>query len=175
MVARAGKPKRIDLGCGKNKKEGFWGVDILRFDGVDQVFDLRRRWPWRDVEEYYCSHVIEHFDAVERAHIVNEMYRTLVPGGKVTLIAPYGLSDRYYGDPTHKWPPVSCFWFFYLSKKWRDEQAPHANEIYSCNFNCTWGYALHPDLGAKSQEAQQYAVQWYVNAVVDIHCTMIKE
>ena len=177
MVKAKKLPTKIDLGCGKRKQEGFYGVDIINFPEVDLVYDLRKKWPWNDssVEEYYCSHFLEHFDAEERAHMVNEMYRTLIPGGKVTLIVPYGLSDRYFGDPTHKWPPITTFWFFYLSSKWRDENAPHTNEIYKCNFNCTWGYILHPELNTRSQEYQQFAVTWYVNSVVDIHCTMVKE
>lgn len=35
------QPLKLDIGCGKNKKEGFYGVDIIDFDGVDIVADLR--------------------------------------------------------------------------------------------------------------------------------------
>ena len=31
---------KIDFGCGKKKKDGFLGVDILKLEGVDLVHDL---------------------------------------------------------------------------------------------------------------------------------------
>lgn len=34
---------RIDIGCGKNKKPGFYGVDLIDFDGVDMVADVRQK------------------------------------------------------------------------------------------------------------------------------------
>jgi len=169
-------PLKLDLGCGKNKKEGFFGVDVEKFPGVDMVFDLTNPWPWEDesVDEIHCSHFIEHFDSVDRAHIVNEAYRVLKPGGKMTLIAPHCFSERAYGDPSHKWPPVSSFWFFYLNKEWRDREAPHTNKFYKCNFRVTWGYSLNPGLEARNQETQSFAVTWYVNSIMDIHATMTK-
>ena len=82
------EPLRIDIGCGKNKKPGFIGVDALKMDGVDVVWDIAQRitvpghldpvtgkdlipsyqgspfakWPWEDssVDEAHCSHVLEH-------------------------------------------------------------------------------------------------------------------
>ncbi len=33
-------PVKLDLGCGKNKKVGWIGVDCLPFEGVDVVFNL---------------------------------------------------------------------------------------------------------------------------------------
>ena len=31
---------KLDIGCGKNKKEGFHGVDQYKMDGVDTVCNL---------------------------------------------------------------------------------------------------------------------------------------
>lgn len=35
------QPLKLDIGCGKNKKPGFYGVDIIDFEGVDIACDLR--------------------------------------------------------------------------------------------------------------------------------------
>lgn len=166
---------KLDLGCGKSKREGFIGVDCHKFDGVDQVVDLRKPWPWADgsVTEVHCSHFVEHLTAPERIHFVNELYRVLVPGGKCTLITPHWASCRAYGDLTHQWPPVSEFWFFYLSKSWRDVNAPH-NDQYVCNFDATWGYGLQPEYGSRNQEHQQYAMAHYKEAITDIFATLTK-
>lgn len=167
---------KLNIGCGKDIKDGWFNVDALQFPGVDAVWNLTDRWPVGDgsVDEIHCSHVIEHFDALRRCHVYNEMGRVLVPGGKVTLIAPHWANGRAYGDPTHCWPPVAEMSFYYLSRKWRDEQAPHTNSHYTCDFDATWGYSLAPDLMARNAEFQQFALNHYANAAMDIHATLTK-
>lgn len=166
---------KLDLGCGKSKREGFVGVDCRNFDGVDQVVDLRKPWPWGEesVSEAHCSHFIEHLTAPERIHFVNELHRVLVPGGTALVITPHWASNRAYGDLTHQWPPVAEMWFYYLDKTWRAANAPH-NDFYTCDFDITWGYGMRPDLQVKNPEYQQYAFQNYKDAVSDMMATMKK-
>jgi SAM-dependent methyltransferase len=169
-------PLRLDLGCGKNKREGFVGVDVTAFPGVDVVADLAtKRWPWADdsVDEVHCSHMVEHLDSGERVFFINELHRVLKKGAKATLITPHWASMRAYGDLTHKWPPVSEFWFYYLSAEWRKTNAPH-NDGYTCDFEASWGYALHPTLGTRALEHQQFAMQNYKEACQDTIATLTK-
>jgi len=183
-------PLRLNLGCGKVKMEGFVSVDCISFPGVEVVADLMDTWPWKDnsVTEVHASHVVEHFDAMQRVHFINELYRVLIPGGKATIICPHWASCRAYGDPTHKWPPVSEFWFYYLSKEWRlgnedknlPGNAPHTDATYlkggfNCDFEATWGYSLHPMVQLRSQEAQQFMVQFYKESAADVMATLIKK
>src|SRR5215471_18894016 len=153
---------KLDLGCGPNKKQGFTGVDSIAFPGVDQVVDLKKEWPWKDgsVDEAHCSHVIEHFTAIERVHFLNELHRVLKMGGKCTMIGPHWASCRAYGDPTHQWPPMSEFAFFYWNKVWRSQNAPHTDKAnwkhgFDCHFDVTWGYSLEPSVATRNQEYQQ--------------------
>ena len=167
---------KLDLGCGTRKKEGFIGVDARQFDGkVDQVVDLRKPWPWKDgtVEEVNCSHFLEHLEAMERVHFVNELYRVMIPGGKCAIVIPHWASCRAYGDMTHKWPPVSEMWFYYLNAEWRKENAPH-NDFYQCNFEAAWGYVLHANIVSRNQEYQQHALQNFKEAAQDIIATLTK-
>lgn len=169
--------RRLDLGCGKNKrKDGEWiGVDSRDFDGVDVVHDLTQPWPWEDnsVDEAHSSHFVEHLTAEQRVHFVNELYRVLKPGAKAAIIVPHWASCRAYGDLTHRWPPVSEFWFYYLSKAWRADNAPH-NDGYTCDFDATWGYGMRQDLAIRNAEFQQFAMANYKEAILDIHATLIK-
>ena len=172
---------RLDIGCGPNKRDGFHGVDAIAFKNVDTVLDIRQAWPWAEgsVDEIHCSHCIEHFDAPERVHVYNEMFRVLKVGGKATLIAPAWSSGRAYGDPTHKWPPISGFAFFYLLKSWRMQNAPHSDFEhwplgYTCDFDVTWGFGLHPQVLARNQEYQQFALTFYTEAAQDIIATLAK-
>lgn len=188
-------PIKLDLGCGKNKREGFLGVDSIKFDTVDFQANLAgKHWnfdrsvkeingvelvekeavqgvpvmywtlPDNSVDEAHCSHFIEHLEAQERIWFVNELHRVLKPGAFITLIVPDWASDRAYGDMTHKWPPVSGFWFFYLNRDWRlgvegqfPGNAPHDDISYNpygydCDFDAGWGHGT---------------VSHYVNAPVD--------
>jgi predicted SAM-dependent methyltransferase len=109
---------KLDLACGKKKREGFIGVDIVEMDGVDLVHDLTKYpWPFPDesVEEIYCSHYIEH--APDIVAFMNEMHRILVTGGKARLIAPYYNSVGCWQDPTHK-RAISESTFAYFIKDW---------------------------------------------------------
>lgn len=174
---------KLDIGCGTRKQDGFIGVDSIAFEGVDVVADLRERWPFEDnsVDEIAASHVIEHFTGKERVHLVNEMYRVMKPGAKATITIPHWGSCRAYGDPTHQWPPVSEFWFYYLSKEWRLTQgnAPHTDAThwadgFNCDFEATWGYALHPQIQTRNAEYQQFAANFYKEAVQDMQATLTR-
>ena len=173
---------KLDLGCGKNKKEGFHGVDQRQFEGVDTVTDLMQSWPWADgsVEEINMSHALEHFTGPERVHIFNEMYRVLVKGGKATITTPHWCSTRAYGDFTHAWPPVCEMLYFYLSRKWRMENAPD-NDIqwnpkgYTCDFEVTMGHTIHQEFQTKHHERQVFAISFYKEVCQDLIATMVKK
>jgi ubiquinone/menaquinone biosynthesis C-methylase UbiE len=172
---------KLDIGCGPNKKLGFTGLDAIAFPGVDIVADLKTKWPVEDgsVEELHCSHCIEHFTSPERCYVYNEMFRVMKVGAKATIITPSFSSGRAYGDPTHQWPPVCGFSFFYLLKAWRMANAPHADKSnwpqgYDCDFDATWGFSLHPQVAVRNQEFQQFALQFYMEAAQDIIATLTK-
>jgi len=176
---------KLDIGCGKNKKPGFIGVDIIKFDGVDVVADLAAgKWPWEDntVDEIHCSHFLEHLtnwnDKWERVHFFNELYRVMKVGAKATLVFPHWSSNRFYGDPSHK-EPFSEMGFYYLSKEWRKTDAPHTDiefnpNGYSCDFEATWGYSMNPSILSRNVEYQQFALQNYKEAAMDILATLTK-
>lgn len=181
-IRKATELLKLDFGCGPNKREGFRGVDMTKFPGVDEVVDLTTApWPWADgsVGEAHASHFIEHLNAVQRVQFCNELYRILVPGGTCTIIVPHWASCRAYGDPTHQWPPVSEFWFYYLLKSWRAQNAPHTDAEhlpggFSCDFDATWGYAMRPDLATRNQEFQQMAMANYKEAILDMHASLTR-
>ncbi len=166
---------KLDLGCGKRPLDGFIGVDSRNF-GQPIVADLRKKWPWADgsVEAVHCSHLVEHLDAVERVHFVNELYRVLKPVATATINVPHWASPRAYGDLTHKWPPVSEWWFLYLNKAWREVNAPHSDYKPDVNFDVTYGYSLRTDIVNRSEDFRQYAMAYYKGVCEDILSTWVK-
>ena len=176
------EPLKLDLGCGPHKREGFTGVDSRSFPGVDQVVDLTQvPWPRADhsVAEAHTSHFVEHLTADQRTNFVNELYPVLVVDGTCHVIVPHWASCRASGDPTHAWPPVSEFWFYYLNADWRAQNAPHTDSQWNaqgfrCHFAATWGYSLREDLHVRASEAQQFAIANYKEACQDIIATLKK-
>jgi len=169
------QPLRLDLGAGKNKKPGFIGVDVRQFEGVDLVHDLRNPWPWSadSVDEVHASHFLEHLTGAERVHFFNELYRVLKPGAKALIIVPHWSSERAYGDPTHQWPPVVFFSFYYLNKEWRAANAPHTGLM--CDFDAGGGNNIAAPWNARNQETQVFAQTHYINVAQDLIVTLTKK
>ena len=173
------EPIKLNLGAGKSRMDGYLSVDSIPFEGLDVVCDLREPWPWADssVSDINLSHALEHFEADERVHIFNEMYRVLIPGGKAVITTPHWASQRAYGDPTHKWPPVSEFLYYYVWKEWRLSNAPHTDvefnpKGFNCDFSFGGGYGLHTGMNGWNDERKQYAQLWYKEACTDTVMTV---
>lgn len=161
---------KLDLGCGLKIQEGFIGVDIRSYGDLPIVkVDLRKKWPWKDnsVDEIYCAQFLEHLEPMERVHFANETYRVLKPNCKATIITPYWGSMRAYGDMTHKWPPVSEFWYLYLDKAWRDKEAPHSVE-YKCDFEIGWGHNPNAVFQGRNDDYVRNAVNHWLNGANDL-------
>lgn len=95
----------LDIGCGWNKRDGYLGVDIDKYDGVDIQQDLRfTKLPFEDgqVEHVYSSHFLEHLDFHENIFLFNEIWRILKPEKIFEIIVPHGMSYAGMVDLSHK-------------------------------------------------------------------------
>ena len=166
---------KLDLGCGKNKQQGFIGVDSLQFDGVDIVADLRQPWQWADdsVDEVHSSHFVEHLTNPERMHFWNELGRVLKKGATARVITPHWSNACAYGDPTHQWPPMSEWAAYYLNKDWRDVNAPHA--ALTCDFDFVIGGGWEPWLETRNMDMKMFAMGKYINSYRDLIFTLTKK
>lgn len=178
------QPFKLDLGCGTQKKEGFIGVDKVKFPGVDVIHDIgRHTWPWKNdsVDEVHCSHTVEHLKWEERVFFFNELYRVMKKGAKAAIILPHWCSSRYYGDPTHQ-APFSEWGWLYLNKEWRNTQAPHCDAeknpgplSYSCDFDhAPPGYSMAQWMIGRPKEFVEFAIAAYKEAAQDMMCTLTK-
>lgn len=83
---------KIDIGCGRFKKDGFIGIDILPIPGVDYVVDLRKeRLPFADnsVDEVFTHHFLEHLGIEDVVKMMEEIHRVCVRGAKVEIHVPH--------------------------------------------------------------------------------------
>lgn len=172
------QPINIDLACGDNKTQGYFGVDKYKTESTDYEFDLLKYpWPIEDgiVDNLSCSHFFEHIPGLDRPKFMDECYRVLKPGGKLSVITPFWSSPRSVQDYTHAWPPVCEASFLYFNKAWRvGNKLTHGLYEMKCNFDFSYGYGLDQDVAARNSEYQSHAVKHYNNAATDIFVTLVK-
>lgn len=107
---------KLNLGCGKDIKDGYVNLDSVKLPGVDIIFDINKpHLPFKDntFEEIYCSHVLEHVN--DLAKTMKELKRISKSGGKIIIRVPHFSCGVSYRDPTHK-RLFSYFTFDYFEK-----------------------------------------------------------
>ncbi len=92
---------KLNLGGCNAPLSGFVNVDIVEGKGVDEVADLRERWPWPNdsVEQIRAWDIIEHLP--DKIFTMNELWRVLVPGGRADIAVPTTEGPGAWQDPTH--------------------------------------------------------------------------
>ena len=80
---------KLDIGCGKNKREGYIGIDKIAYEGVDCHWDVEWGLPFGDnsIEAIYASHFLEHTQHF--IFIMEEFYRVLKPNGIAEIKVPH--------------------------------------------------------------------------------------
>lgn len=99
--------KRLNLGCGLNKFDGYVNVDISENYNPDVVFDLNeKKWPWKDNEFQHivAKDVLEHLGNTgeDFIDVIKEMYRISENGAIWEIQTPHWRCDTALDDPTHK-------------------------------------------------------------------------
>lgn len=95
------KLKKVELGCGKYKADGYIGVDRYELPGVDIVCDLNGVFPFEDnsVDVIWACHSLEHLNSIE--HTMNEIYRICKHGAIVQILAPYYMTSLNLANHFH--------------------------------------------------------------------------
>lgn len=176
--AVGGKPLQLNLACGDRKHEDHIGIDKFKTDSTDYTFDLLTfPWPCDDgvVEGILCSHFFEHIPGMLRPRFMDECYRVMKAGAKMTVVVPDGDSHRAVQDYTHQWPPVVPESFLYFNKEWRTrEKLTHGDYAMTCDFDFGYGYALDGEISLRNAEQQQFAIKHYRNHSNDLIVTLTR-
>lgn len=94
--------KKLNLGCGKDIREGWINLDVSQLPGVDVVHDVNiLPLPFGDGEfdEILARDVLEH---VEYIPLLADLHRLLCVGGELKIQVPHFSSPFNYIDPTHQ-------------------------------------------------------------------------
>lgn len=98
--------KKLNLGCGFNKKNDHWNVDKFAGCNPDEVLDLEVfPWPWEDnfFTKIHASNILEHLGQNPNTftQVMKELYRVSAPGAIWEIQVPHHRCDLYYDDYTH--------------------------------------------------------------------------
>ena len=125
-------PLRLNLGCGRDVREGWVNVDVAAGPGVDLVCDLDRvreqpiGLPDDAVEAFLLSHVLEHIR--DPLGLMAELWRLAAPEATATVRLPHGASDDAWEDPTHVRPYFpGSFGYFAQPTYWRADYGYRAD------------------------------------------------
>ena len=85
---------RIEIGCGNNKRAGFFGIDFQQFPAVDLLLNVEtERLPFADnsITYVYSSHTFEHL--TNFPFVMQEIFRVCANEATVEIWTPYGKSN----------------------------------------------------------------------------------
>ncbi len=126
--------KKVELGCGASKTQGYIGIDRFELPEVDIVADLNKGIPLEDdsVDIIYMCHSLEHLD--DFVYIMAEIYRVCKDGALVNILAPYQNTDLNIANPYHKLP-LNEHTFRFVAKK---DYTPLSPDEYSYSSAFNW-------------------------------------
>jgi hypothetical protein len=81
---------KLNLGCGRDVKQGYVNVDINDGPGITKVDLSKFPWPWADgcASEVLMYDFLEHFPYVDTKVILRELRRILSSSGKAEIQVP---------------------------------------------------------------------------------------
>ena len=95
--------KRLNVGCGRDIKEGWINLDMVKHEGVDVIHDLNKfPYPFKDntFDIILASQIIEHLD--NPLSFIKELWRIAKPGAEINIGTVHFSSPTVWGDITHK-------------------------------------------------------------------------
>lgn len=94
---------RLNIGCGRDYRDGWWNCDISQNCKSDATLDIATQqipFSGGTVDEVYISGVLEQIAGNEGLiHAMNECYRVLKPGGVMTVVVPNARYAIAHRDP----------------------------------------------------------------------------
>lgn len=97
---------KLNMGCGFNKLDGYWNVDVEKKCNPDEVLNLEHTpWPYEDnfFEKINAVNILEHLgrDPQVFTNVIKEMYRVSKDKAEWFIQVPHHRCDLYWDDYTH--------------------------------------------------------------------------
>ncbi|MFO7974348.1 MAG: hypothetical protein R6V12_06930 [Candidatus Hydrogenedentota bacterium] len=117
---------KLNLGCGRDYREGWLNADINRAVKADMYLDMREGLPFHDnaVGHVMLDNVLEHVPRNRYFGFLEELHRICMPEAKIEVYAPHYSGIFAFKHPAHYvYFGVGSFDLF-------DEAAPFNGERY---------------------------------------------
>lgn len=123
---------KLNLGAGRDYKQGYVNVDFDTSNPVDQAFDLSAfPWPWADesADEIQMLDFLEHFPYAKTEAILAEVWRVLKTGGKLFVQVPdfEHCSLAILNMPEMAYQCNACGWWFEKDREFDLERCGGCN------------------------------------------------
>lgn len=94
--------RKLNFGCGNDKKEGWLNVDIDSEVKPDMVLDDKGLIVFleNEFDEIYCRNVLEHIP--NQLNFIEQIHRILKPNGKATIITDNASFILFHGLKRHR-------------------------------------------------------------------------
>ena len=108
---------KLNLGCGRDYREGYVNIDISRDVRAEHYLDIRKDplpFPDQSVKEIYISGVLEQIGSNDEfLFCMQELGRVLEPGGTMRVIVPNAAFAIAHQDPmdVRKFTKPTFFYF----------------------------------------------------------------
>jgi len=153
-------------------------VETEIIEKVEILTDIKdpQSFPWpyesESAQEMTCLGVLEYIPGKLRGRFMDEVYRILVPAGKLTVAALYWNNSMAYHDYRLEWPPLSEQSFLMFNKAWRENNQKTTDCI--CDFDFTYGFSWDGEVALKSTETQTFQSKYYSNSVSAVQLVLTK-
>lgn len=98
-----GEIKKLHIGCGFAKREGYINVDSVEAVKPDVLWNLNEfPYPFENntFDEVLAYSILEHLDDVVK--VMEELHRVMKPNAVLDITVPYWDGFGFASDPTHK-------------------------------------------------------------------------
>ena len=116
---------RLNIGCGRDYRKGWVNIDISEDTKADHYLDIGiQPLPFKNetVEEILISGVLEQIQCNHNLlYAMNECWRVLHLGGKITIVVPNAKYSIAHQDPMdiRKFIPATFSYFDKRTKQWQ--------------------------------------------------------
>lgn len=182
---------KLDLGCGRNKKEGFIGVDLIDAPGIiksDMLSHLKSL-DDNSVDEVRMYHSLEHVPKSHYLDIMRNLLRVCKSGAVIEIGVPYYNNSVNVVNPYHNLHfNEHSFRFFCREKEDRYNVMKKSDCIATYSFGL-WDsanerelpgyvrikkieYIYLPEFKDKPEDEKEFARRHYHNVVLNMNITL---
>jgi len=130
------KPIKLNLGSGFRYMNGYINIDVRPECKPDLLCDVTQGLPFDDnsVEEVRAVDFLEHIPMETCQSVIEEIWRVLVPGGRLTHSTPSTDGRGAFQDPTHRSFWNINTWMYYMDDAHRGSIGTRA-KFYGANID----------------------------------------